>query len=557
MTSTPESRGMGRAVVAAASLLFVTGLGTTDLWAPDEPRYAQVAEEMRSGVQDGGGALLLRLHGEVYTQKPPLYYWLAAAIGSTTGRVSETAARLPSALAGIGCVWLTWRLGVRLFPGGLTGAWAAALLLSLPRFAHQARRAQLDVLLTLCETLALFAFWRLESGTDAAPAERRRLIASLHAALGLAALTKGPVGWLPGLGIAAYLAWCGRLREGRALLPAWGLAISIGPLLAWAAAAAWLAPPGWLADAVGENLFARFATGTAHVRPFYYFGYQLPLDFLPWTLLWPLAAVAARRALRARRTLTTRAADPTRLLVACCAVPLVFFSLSAGKRGLYLLPIFPLLALLCGAGVEDALARRGRLPRPLLLVLTGACTLPALVAGAWQAGWLPHLPRLALAPPALWIPTLAAIAAGLCLALAVLRSPRQRLASLVAAFVALELSAFLGLYPSLDSEKSPRPLSEVAASLTPAQETIAVYRENALSGGIAYYSGRRVVNLETLSSVREHVQNGGRVVITGVREQEPLSAIAPFEVRGRSRSGHRELLLLWSPRAAESPPSGG
>jgi 4-amino-4-deoxy-L-arabinose transferase-like glycosyltransferase len=41
------------------------------------------------------------LNGEVYTQKPPLFYWLAALCGAPVGRVTETAARVPSAAAGL------------------------------------------------------------------------------------------------------------------------------------------------------------------------------------------------------------------------------------------------------------------------------------------------------------------------------------------------------------------------------------------------------------------------------------------------------------------------
>ena len=76
-------------VLLAAALLYLPGLGATDLWAPDEPRYAQVAEELRTGA---GHRVLLHLNGEPYTQKPPLYFWLAALAGAAADRVSAQAA---------------------------------------------------------------------------------------------------------------------------------------------------------------------------------------------------------------------------------------------------------------------------------------------------------------------------------------------------------------------------------------------------------------------------------------------------------------------------------
>ncbi|MBW2233155.1 MAG: hypothetical protein JRH17_22455, partial [Deltaproteobacteria bacterium] len=42
-----------------ALVILVPGIGAIDLWAPDEPRYAQVAEEVRSLEHGPSGVLLL------------------------------------------------------------------------------------------------------------------------------------------------------------------------------------------------------------------------------------------------------------------------------------------------------------------------------------------------------------------------------------------------------------------------------------------------------------------------------------------------------------------
>ena len=179
------------------------GLGWTDVSAPDEPRYLQVAEEMRALETGPGGLVLLHLNGEPYTQKPPLYYGLAALFGAPFGRVDEATARLPSALAGVATVLLTAALGTRLL-GPASGLLAAALLLTTLEFSTLARRIQLDVLLALFETLALAVFWAVD---------RKRLSAGrgallFHGFLALGVLTKGPVGWLlPVLTVLCYLAW--------------------------------------------------------------------------------------------------------------------------------------------------------------------------------------------------------------------------------------------------------------------------------------------------------------------------------------------------------------
>ena len=107
-------------VVLAAGLLLLPGLSLRDLWEPDEPRIGMVAEELRSLRHGPEGLVLLHLSGKPYTQKPPLYYWLAALAGAPSGRVDERAARLPSALSGVRLVALTLALG-RTLLGGAAG----------------------------------------------------------------------------------------------------------------------------------------------------------------------------------------------------------------------------------------------------------------------------------------------------------------------------------------------------------------------------------------------------------------------------------------------------
>src|SRR5690606_31223143 len=241
-------------LIAAAALLYGARLGAVGFWAPDEPRYGQIAEELRSGRHGLAGLVLLRRDGEPYTRKPPLYFWLAAAAGAPGGRVTEAAARLPSALAGVALVALVLGFGRRLL-GARSALLGGALLLTGFELADNARRVQLDVLLALLETFALWAFWRIDETVRAGARVGRAHPAVLHAALGLAVLTKGPVGFLvPVLVASAYTAWERRPASLRAAFPPWGALLSIAPGLVWIAGAVALAPPGFFGEAVVENL---------------------------------------------------------------------------------------------------------------------------------------------------------------------------------------------------------------------------------------------------------------------------------------------------------------
>ncbi len=539
------------AVATAAALLLLAGLGRLDLWAPDEPRYAQIAQQvLADGAERGAESwFLLRLGEEAYTQKPPLYYWLAAAAGAPGGRVEEWAARLPSALAGIGCVWLTALLGRRLFPDGRAGLWSAAVLLTVFRFVHLSRRVQLDVLLSFLELAALLLFWIRDRDGERG---RAALTAGLHACLGLALLTKGPVGALPLLVALVYLAWERRARDWRGALPIWGWILSLGPVLGWLAVALALAPPGFFGEAVVENLIGRFFAGTSHARPFYYFAIQLPLDFLPWTLLWPWAWLEARRAgAIGRGPAPSDEARAWRFLLVWIGVFFVFFSLSAGKRGLYLLPAFPALALVCGRTLDRALARRADWPRWLtgaLLVLgavLGGTGIAVAVLGPVELASAPGfaLPRIVGAAVAL------AVGGGWLWAWAWVGVPgtgraTRKAVGVVAAIAGVELAVFTLAYPAFDPEKSPRPIAELAVRGSPGSGPIGVFDHRSMVGGLLYYGGRQATAIPDAEALRRFWDAGGGAVAVRRSKLDRLHAAGPMQTVGSVRHGRREVVVV-------------
>jgi 4-amino-4-deoxy-L-arabinose transferase-like glycosyltransferase len=524
----------------AAGLVLLPGLGATDLWAPDEPRYAQVAEEVRAGADGIASLVLLRLNGEVYTQKPPLYFWLSALAGTPGGRVSEVAARLPSALAGIACVWLIARFGAH-WVGRRGALLAAALLLTCFEFAYLARRAQLDVLLTLFEMIALGVFWQISSTLATGATPKRFAIAGLHGALGLAVLTKGPVGFIvPALIIIATLAWESRLHALRHLAPPWAFVLSLAPALAWIGAASHLAPEGFLDAAVTTNLFERFFSGSSHERPFYYFFYQLPLDFLPWTLLWPAVAWVAWQE-RPASAIGAEQRRAWRFLVCWVGVSLLFFSLSAGKRGLYLLPAFPALALLCGDAVERGLGARVRWP--VWGVAAAAFAAVALILAGASLPWVGSRYGVDIPMRLASIPLLLAAIASGAWRLAT-RAPWVQLGVVVAAVLLLEIWVFQGLFPRIDREKSPRPVAISAAKFAGNGAAVGLLAKPSLLGGLLYYGGRPVSLLEDADAVERFRAAGGTSLVAPINRLDRLPEGAPFRVVERFRQGPREIQLL-------------
>jgi 4-amino-4-deoxy-L-arabinose transferase-like glycosyltransferase len=356
-------------LAALALLLIATGIGLRDPWPADEPRFALVARDMVAT----GEWLLPRVGGQAYPDKPPLFFWLIALCLEVT-RSLRVAFLLPSFFAGFGCVALVYDLGRRLW-NRETGLAAGLALLFTVQFVWQARQAQIDATLCFWTTLSLYGLLRhLLLG----PAWRWYTIG--WAAAGLGVITKG-VGFLPLLVLVPFAIlrsprWQPRLSANG------GARWLIGPLAFLAAVGIWLVPmllaanrdPALAAyrdDILFNQTIHRYGNAWHHREPFWYFLVDvIPALWLPLTLLVPWLFGHWRSALR---SFDLRIA----LLAAWIVLVVLFFTLSSGKRGVYVLPAVPAFALLCAPYLAQVAARRSaqRAMFVLASLIGGLCVL--------------------------------------------------------------------------------------------------------------------------------------------------------------------------------------
>ncbi len=191
-------------IAAAALLLFVPGLGAVHLFDWDEINFAEIAREMVVS----GDRLQPRMHFEPFHEKPPLFMWMQAAAMEVFG-IGEFASRLPNAICGVFTLLVLFRIGEQL-RGRIFGAWWAFAYLGsiLPHLYF--RSGIIDPWFNLFIFLGLHAIITLVQraperapGTLNARSDRYAWLAGLF--LGLAVLTKGPVGVLvPVLVMGAY-----------------------------------------------------------------------------------------------------------------------------------------------------------------------------------------------------------------------------------------------------------------------------------------------------------------------------------------------------------------
>src|SRR3989449_1259821 len=151
---------------------------------PDEGLYAAIAQEMLSRAD----WVIPHVNGLPYLEKPPLYFWLTAATMWLVGP-TEWAVRVWSALAALGTVLLTWRMGRRLY-GAPAGFLAGIALATMIGNALYVRKASTDQLFVFCLTLAMYGFLRDVERPDRG--WTRFLLLYVGAALGV--LAKGFLG---------------------------------------------------------------------------------------------------------------------------------------------------------------------------------------------------------------------------------------------------------------------------------------------------------------------------------------------------------------------------
>jgi 4-amino-4-deoxy-L-arabinose transferase-like glycosyltransferase len=331
--------------IAAAALLIVLawvvlqlwGLGRAPFHTKGEPREGLVVWEMTHG----GGWILPKRNGEELPSKPPLFHWLGAITSLLHGATDEWSIRFPSAalsLLGVLCVFAA---GTALWSSraGLVGA---LVMMTTFEWARAATNARVDMTLTCGLELAflsLLFFLRSRAHGWLVP---------LYVGITLAVLGKGPVGAaLPGL-VAVIMVLLSRdlgpLRQMR--LGSGALAVGLG-------AGSWyvlaLVLGGWAffrKQVLAENVFTFIDSpdfGGGHRHGLLYLPGALLLGLLPWTVLLP--GVAARLW---RRRAELSPGDARVYLLVWIGAVLGFYSLAASKRGVYLLSLYPAVALLIG-----------------------------------------------------------------------------------------------------------------------------------------------------------------------------------------------------------------
>ncbi|MFH0809133.1 MAG: glycosyltransferase family 39 protein [Pseudomonadota bacterium] len=298
-----------------------------DLWVQDEARYGEAVREMVAG----GHWFVPTLDGHFYPDKPPFYFWLIALQTRLTG-MGMLSFRLVTLAQVLGFAAAFFVFARRLL-GESRGLWAVIIALTSPLFLVAGNIVRMDVLLAALVVLSLHFLLR------ALDEDKVGLAVAGYGLAIVAAMVKGPLGYaFPVLGAVAH-AW-GRGRwQGLSRLR---LAAGVGmPLLVGAVWMGYLYHGGetaYIHDVVFRQLWGRGVRSWSHPQPAYFYALVLLPLFMPW--------------LPYLRRGGQQSSGPVKSVALGWFLPgFVLISAISGKLFVYLVPLFPPLALLVAAGL--------------------------------------------------------------------------------------------------------------------------------------------------------------------------------------------------------------
>ena len=362
--------------------MFLPGLTNLPPTDRDEARYIQATRQMH----ESGDYVDIRFQDEKRYKKPVGIYWLQAVATAPFGGASAPvwAFRIPSLLGAIAAVFATWIVGRVLF-GRRAGLFAALIFSPVVLITVEARLAKTDAVLLACVLLCeivLACAWRAATADAQHAAPRAALLPWPRAMLfwvGLAAgiLVKGPVApmvaGLTGLVLSARKRTLFGLL--RMLRPISGVVVLIAMVAPWVLAIAFVSHGQFFNEAIGHDFLGKVAEGQeSHGAP--------PGTYLLFFLItgWPMGPFC----LLAAPAVVRRWREPSVFFCLAWLVPVM-----ARLRGRvtklphYTLPLYPALALLCGAIVASDALSRSRVLRimaaALLVILPLAVTVGEIV----------------------------------------------------------------------------------------------------------------------------------------------------------------------------------
>lgn len=355
------------ALAVIASLMFLPFLGAAGMFDPTDSFFIESGREMF----ETNKLIVPLMNYEPWLDKPALAFWFIVQSMRMFG-VNEFAGRFPSALSGILLVLTTFVMTRQIL--SRRQAFLAALTLAAsPLFLIVGHVALTD------EPLALFLTISLLSIANFIVQRRVGFLFLGYFALALAALCKGPLALvIIGLITIGYFLLIAPRKivssifSLKPLLAIAFLLIVTVPYYVWAH----IGTSGEFTNAffLRQNL-GRMVGVVNHVNPFWWYIPVVIGGFFPWSLCSLGAGPFLLKFFKKRSRLLTGREQLIFFSICWASIGFLFFSAIPTKLQTYIVPIFPALAIVTGAYLDQVL--RLKRTRPFVVSAAGLLILSA------------------------------------------------------------------------------------------------------------------------------------------------------------------------------------
>lgn len=492
-------KGEGWSVLLAIGTVYVVlclfASADRSLWET-ENRYAEVAVEMTAS----GEFFVPRLFGELYTDKPPLYFWSMLLTKAVLGRLDTLSAVIPCTLSAIVLAILCWTMAEKFYEHK-TAFYSVIVLSSSIGLVLLSLACRMDTMMTAFITASFlsFHFGFREGGSIV-----WRLLFWVFLALGV--LAKGPYGVLiPGIAVLIY----GVLTRRKLVFRVWEIvagalcfAIIVGGWLAGAIHDAGLQYLGLL---VRKQMLGRAYNSWTHPYPVYWYLWLFPASIAPWTGFLPAALWQIRKEKRESNR------DNTLLLAVWLFSGFALISIVSCKHISYVLPLFPPTAVLMGRFLSTSTSSpSGRRLYGVGIGLFSTIMLLVAVVSFLKArtSKSPAELRYSIqsASVVLVVVAVVSLAVGL---LATVRTTIVTYSSLTLGFL---LFAIVTIVPKLERIRPFRDIGRAVRQILPEGQPLFIYRMRTRS--FAFYPATRLVSeLKKIEELKRQLQLHPRAVL--------------------------------------------
>lgn len=326
------------------------------LWFSDEIRHAAVYENVINAGIDSADWLILQLNGLPYPDKPAVYFWFLAVLDTLPFVDMPMLFMFGTGLSALFFMWATYALARATGHDRKISFAAGLVLLTTFYFMGLTHYGRMDLLFAAAITashVCMYHAWRQDK------ALMWRILGFVLAAV--ATLIKGPIGLaLPIISSIAFIIWQGKWKRLNTRDGAFAFGIMLVILLSWVMVIWLYHGNDYLLTIFNKQIVERAVDTWHHKQAWWHYFATLPAAWLPWTLIlfvlpwltWlrnPLSPILA-----SRYGENLGAA----YLWICCITGFAFLSALSGKIVIYLLPLFPMMAILTARGIMS-LSRLG------------------------------------------------------------------------------------------------------------------------------------------------------------------------------------------------------